>query len=291
MRTISVEVKEPIKLKEFIEKVFPDYSNTKRKEILSHRVVVSSRRITQYDFPLAPGMMVTFEGDENRDKMMFGRMPIVFEDKYLIVVDKPVGLLSSSGHPNDITVITELNEYLIRRRSRQRAHVVHRLDRETSGLLMVSKSKEVSMMLERDWKGTVYERSYVGVTWGVPIPYNGTIKTWLTDGEYCVESSDVDNGGKLAITHYKLLRRNQKYALVQFNLETGRRNQIRVHMKAIGHPLLKDPLYGYENDRSPMKRMALHANKLCFHHPVTGKDISLESTVPDTFIRLFGTNG
>lgn len=287
MKTIEVEVKKPIKLLELIAEVFPECSRTKQKEILTHRVVINSRHITQYDFPLEAGMRVTFTGDENRTKPMQGKMPIVYEDRYLIVVDKPVGLLSSSVHPNDITVITELNDYLIRRRSRQRAHVVHRLDRDTSGLLLVSKSKEISRQLEHNWKEQVFERVYVGVTWGTPVPRDGMVRSWLTDGEYCVESSPVDNGGKLAVTHYKTLRSNNRYALVQFQLETGRRNQIRVHMREAGHPLLKDPIYGYRDDNSPLNRLALHAFKLCFHHPVTGEDVRLESPIPDEFFRLF----
>ena len=128
MKTIEIEVKEPIKLLELIDKRFPDFSRTKKKEILAHRVIIASRRITQYDFPLHEGMKVIIEGDEDRNKMMHGKMPVVFEDRYLMVVDKPVGLLSNSKFPNDITVITEINDYLIKRRSRQRAHIVHRLD-------------------------------------------------------------------------------------------------------------------------------------------------------------------
>ena len=287
MKTLEIEIKEPIKLLELIERVFPDSSRTKHKEILAHRVVIASRRVTQYDYPLHEGMKVIIEGDDNRMKMLGGMMPIVFEDRHLLVVNKSVGVLSSSSHPNDITVISELNEYFIRRRSRQRAHVVHRLDRDTSGLLLVSKSKEVSMMLERNWKEQVYDRAYVAVTWGTPVPRDGMVRSWLTDGEYSVLSSPTDNGGKLAVTHYKTLKSNARYALVQMQLETGRRNQIRVHMRDIGHPLLKDPIYGYKDDKSPLNRLALHAFRLCFHHPVTGEDVRLETPIPQEFLDLF----
>lgn len=290
MKTIEIEVEEPIKLLELIEKTFPGSSRTKQKEILAHRVVIASRRITQYDFPLAKGMKVTIEGDEDRGRPMHGRMPIVYEDSYLMVVDKPVGLLSSSKFPNDQTVISELNDYFIRRRSRIRAHVVHRLDRDTSGLLLVAKSKEVARELEHNWKDSVFDRAYVGVCWGAPIPSYGTIRSYLTDGEFCVLSSPTDNGGKLSITHYKTLQKNSRYALVQMSLETGRRNQIRVHFREIGHPLLKDPMYGYKDDASPLKRLALHAFRLCFRHPVTGKEIRLETPVPEEFTALFQNN-
>ncbi len=287
MKTLEIEVKEPIKLLELIEEVFPDSSRTKHKEILAHRVIIASRHITQYDFPLAAGMKVTIEGDENRNKPMRGNMPIVYEDKYLFVVNKPVGLLSSSTHPDDRTVISELNNYLMQRRSRQRAHVVHRLDRDTSGLLLVAKTKDVARAFEKDWKERVYDRAYVAVTWGAPVPASGMVKSWLTENEYGVVSSPTDNGGKLAITHYKTLRKQGRFALVQMQLETGRRNQIRVHMREIGHPLLKDPIYGYRDDNSPIDRLALHAFRLYFKHPVTEKDVRLETPFPDEFMTLF----
>lgn len=287
MKTVEIEVKEPIKLMELLEKVFPDSSRSKRKEILAHRVVVASRRITQYDFPLAAGMKVTIEGDEDRNKLMRGKMPIVFEDHYLMVVNKPVGLLSSGIHPNDKSVISELNDYFIRRRSRQRAHVVHRLDRDTSGLLLVAKSKDVARELEHNWKERVFDRVYVAVCWGAPVPSSGMVRSWLTDGEFCVESSPTDNGGKLAITHYKTLRKNRRFALMQMSLETGRRNQIRVHMRDLGHPLLKDPIYGYRDDDSPINRLALHAFRLCFYHPVTGKEMRFETEIPNEFLAIF----
>jgi len=287
MKTFSVKVKKTEKLYELIEELFPDSSRTKRKEILANRVLVASRKITQYDFPLHEGMTVTIRGDENKNKMMNGRMPIVYEDQYLVVVNKPVGLLSSSTNPSDVTVISELNEHFIRRHQRQRAHVVHRLDRDTSGLLLVAKTKEVARMFEKDWKERVFDRAYIAVTWGTPVPLSGTIKTWLTENEYGVVSSPTDNGGKLAITNYRTIRHNGRYALVQMNLETGRRNQIRVHMREMGHPLLKDPIYGYRDDNSPLKRLALHAFRLCFYHPVTGKEIKLETPFPEEFVGLF----
>ena len=287
MKTKEIKVKENTRLIDLLAEEFPQSSRSRIKEILQHRIVIESRRISQYDFPLSAGMTVTILGDENKGKPMNGRMPIVYEDRHLIVVDKPTGLLSSSPNPSDVTVISELNNYLIQRRSRQRAHVVHRLDRDTSGLLLVAKSKEVARMLEKDWKETVYDRMYAGITWGAPVPASGTIKTWLTDGEYCVLSSPVDNGGKIAITNYKTIKRKGRFALVHFKLDTGRRNQIRVHMRELGHPLLKDVMYGYKDDNSPLKRLALHAFKLSFTHPVTGDDVRLVSDLPQEFVRLF----
>lgn len=290
MKTKVIEVTEPIKLLDLIVKTYPDSSRSKHKEILENRVIVASRKITQFDFPLAPGMKVTIVGDEGRGGLMGGKMKIVFEDSHLFVVNKPVGLLSNSKFPNDVTVVGELNDYLMKRHSRQRAHIVHRLDRDTSGLLIVAKTKEISRQLEYNWKESVYDRRYIGVAWG-RVESHGSkwqeVRSWLTDGEYCVESSQTDNGGKLAVTHYRTLRTNGKYSLVEMKLDTGRRNQIRVHMRDLNHPLLKDPIYGYRDDASPLKRLALHAYKLCFVHPVTGKKMEYETEFPDEFMQLF----
>lgn len=287
MKTLEIEVKENTKLLDLIASVFPESSRTKHKEILAHRVIIASRRITQFDFPLHTGMKVTIEGDENRKQLMGGKMKIVYEDSYLLVVDKPIGLLSSGIHENDVSVISQLNDYFIKRHTRQRAHVVHRLDRDTSGLLLVAKSKDVSRMLEHNWKENVFDRAYIGVMWGTPVPKNGTFKSWLSDGEQCVVSSNVDNGGKLAVTHYKTLRSSGRFSMVEFRLDTGRRNQIRVHAREMGHPLLNDPIYGYRDDNSPIDRLALHACRLGFTHPVTGKEIRLESDIPEEFLGLF----
>jgi len=287
VKTVEIEVRETVKLIDFIEANFPNCSKTKRKEILQRRVMVASHNISKFDYMLQPGMKVTIVGDEKKKGLMGGRMTIAYEDRNFVVVNKPVGLLSSSGDPNDRTVISELNAMFIKRRSKTRAHVVHRLDRDTSGLLLVAKTKEMAREMEKDWKEKVYDRLYIGVAWGAPEPPSGTVKSWLTDNEWGVVSSPVDNGGKLSITHYQTVQKKGRFALVKMKLDTGRRNQIRVHMRELGHPLLKDPIYGYRDDNSPIDRLALHAYRLCFHHPVTGKDVELETEIPEEFMKLF----
>lgn len=286
MKTVEVVVEEEIRLIDLIEKTFPNCSRTKRKEILEKRIVVASRRISQFDYLLKKGSRVMFVGSDKENIPAHGRMPVVFEDQWLLVVEKPVGLLSSSSNVGDITVISELNEMFAHRHSKNRAHVVHRLDRDTSGLLLVAKSKEIARELEKNWKETVYDRAYVALTWGTPSPKVGTIRSWLSDGEWGVVSSQTENDGKLAITHYKVLKNCGKWALVEMRLDTGRRNQIRVHMKDIGHPLLKDPIYGFREDSSPINRLALHAWRLGFCHPKTGKKIKLESEIPIEFKKI-----
>ena len=264
----------------------PDSSRSKVKELLAHTVCVDGRRVSQFNYPLQPGMVVTIEKSSYKERCKPRDLDIIYEDEHLFVVNKHEGLLSNSKHPGDRTVITVLNRYLELTHQHCTAHIVHRLDRDTSGLLVVSKSKQVSQRFEAEWKEIVSDRAYVAVVWGDLEPETGTIKSWLTDGQYCVLSSPTDNGGKLAITHYKVLQKSRKYSLVELHLETGRRNQIRVHLREEKHPVVHDPMYGYKNDASPIGRLALHAFRLGFRHPVTGKAMHFETPIPTSFLKL-----
>ena len=286
MRQSVFTVSEPLPLLDFLAVCMPDSSRSRLKELLAHSVYVDGRRTSQFNFPLQPGMTVSIERATGKDILQPRDLDIVYEDRHLLVVDKHEGLLSSSTHPQDKTVISVLNRYLEATRQRCHAHVVHRLDRDTSGLMVVGKSKEVSRLFEEDWKGRVYDRRYVAVAWGRPDPPKGEIRSWLTDGEYCVLSSPTDNGGKLAVTHYEVRQTCRRYSLVELRLETGRRNQIRVHLRDLKHPVVHDPMYGYKDDISPVGRLCLHAYRLCFIHPVTGKRLRFETPVPPAFLKL-----
>lgn len=286
MKKQEYTVSEAQELLGFLMNQMPDTSRTKVKELLSRNVFVDGRRISQFNFPLQPGMKVSIERATFQDRLRPRDLDIVYEDQHLIVVNKHEGLLSNSKHPQDKTVITVLNQYLEASHQRCHAHIVHRLDRDTSGLMVVSKSKEVSQRFEQDWKGTVFDRRYVAVAWGKIEPSKGEIRSWLTDGEYCVLSSPTDNGGKLAITHYEVRQTSRRYSLVDLKLDTGRRNQIRVHLREMKHPVVHDPMYGYKDDISPIARLALHAYKLCFTHPVTGRKLKFETSVPAAFMKL-----
>ena len=286
MKPIEYTVEEPQELLPFLLAQMPDASHTSVKELLAHNVYVDGRRTSQFNYPLQKGAKVSVEKASSKERLRPRDLDIVFEDRHLLVVNKHEGLLSYSKHPNDKTVITVLNQYLEASHQRCHAHIVHRLDRDTSGLMVVSKSKEVSQRFEEDWKGMVYDRRYVAVAWGHIEPRRGEVKSWFTDGEYCVLSSPEDNGGKLAITHYEVKQTSRRYSLVELKLDTGRRNQIRVHLRDLQHPVVHDPMYGYKEDVSPINRLALHAFRLCFTHPVTGKRMAFETPVPAAFLKL-----
>ncbi len=286
MNKTEYTVRQAQELLPFLLAQMPDSSRSRVKELLAHNVYVDGRRTSQFNFPLQPGMRVSIDRPRGRDRLRPRELDIVFEDQHLLVVNKHEGLLSYSRHPADKTVITVLNQYLEATHQRCHAHVVHRLDRDTSGLMLVSKSKEVSRKLEEDWKGLVFDRRYVAVAWGRLDPPRGEVRSWFTDGEYCVLSSPVDNGGKLAVTHYEVRQTSRRYSLVELKLDTGRRNQIRVHLRDLQHPVVHDPMYGYKDDLSPVSRLCLHAFRLCFTHPVTGRRHRFETPVPSQFLKL-----
>lgn len=286
MKKTEYIVSEQQELLAFLIEKMPESSRSRVKELLAHNVYVDGRRTSQFNFPLQRGMTVSIEKVSGKDKLRPRDLDIVYEDQHLFVVNKHEGLLSNSKHPNDKTVITVLNQYLDVTHQRCHAHIVHRLDRDTSGLMVVSKSKEVSQKFEEDWKGMVFDRRYVAVAWGHIDPPKGEVKSWFTDGEYCVLSSPTDNGGKLAVTHYEVKQTSRRYSLVELKLDTGRRNQIRVHLRDLKHPVVHDPMYGYKDDLSPVNRLCLHAFRLCFKHPVTGRRLQFETPIPSAFLKL-----
>lgn len=270
----------------FLLKSLPHLSRTKVKELLGHSVSVDGRRTSQFNYPLAPGSVVTIGRPNYRERFRNRCIDIVYEDQWLVVINKHEGVLSNSKNPADETAISALNAYFRYTHQQCHAHIVHRLDRDTSGLMIVSKDKQLSRRFEEDWKGYVYNRAYVAVAWGQLNPPQGQYRSWLTDGPYCVLSSPTDNGGKLAVTHYRTLRTSRRYSLLELRLDTGRRNQIRVHLRELQHPVVHDPMYGYKDDVSPVARLCLHAFRLHFRHPITGRDLHFETPVPSSFEKL-----
>ena len=277
-------VREPMELMEFLASKMPQASRTKLKTLLAKRVVFVDNVITtQYNFPLRPGMKVQVSRSKQNREFHSNLLRIVYEDTYLIVIDKHQGLLSvSTERERERTACTILNEYLRRSDRRSRVYVVHRLDRDTSGLMMFAKDEKTQHTLRDNWHKLVFDRRYVAVVTGEMERDRGTVRSWLTDRTLYVYSSPVDDGGKESVTHYRTIRRGNGFSLVELHLETGRKNQIRVHMQDLGHPIAGDGRYGLE-DVNPIGRLALHAFKLCFRHPVTGEEMRFETPYPAEF--------
>ena len=284
---LKFSVTEETKLMDFLMKKMDGISRNKVKHMLANKVVgVDGKRTTQFDFVLQPGMTVEIGKPTARERFHHPKLEIVYEDKYLLVVNKKEGLLTNSPTKEKDTAQGILNQYFIATQQRCRAHTIHRLDRDTSGLMLFAKSKDVALMFEEDWKNTVYDRRYVAVVSGEMEQKEGKVESWLKDNKaFVTYSSPTDNGGKFAQTYYETLMVNKGYSLVELTLETGRKNQIRVHMADIGHPVVGDVKYG--NGDTSLGRLCLHAYRLCFHHPLKKKDMEFETPFPAVFGRPF----
>ena len=222
--------------------------------------------------------------DRSKHKRAFHSkdLDIVYEDPYLLVIDKHPGLLSMSNNTRQLTAQAVLNRYLEKGGGRNTAHIVHRLDRDTSGLMVYAKDVQTQQALVDGWQELVTDRRYIALVEGELEKQRGCVRSWLTeDKRFITHSSPTDNGGKYAVTHYNVMASSNGYSLVECVLETGRKNQIRVHMADLGHSVVGDAKYGSEND--PMRRLGLHAYMLCFVHPVTGKRLRFETPVPACF--------
>lgn len=280
-------VNEPAELMEFLMRKMDGISRNKVKTMLTNRVVLVDNVITtQYNFALKPGMKVQVSKAKHNHEFRHPLLKLVYEDAYLIVVEKKEGLLSvSTDRQKERTAQHILNEYVKRTHRNNRVFVVHRLDRETSGLMMYAKDEITQHTLRDNWQEIVTDRRYVAIAQGEMEKDFGTVESWLTDRKLYVSSSPVDDGvGRHAVTHYRTIKRANGYSMVELNLETGRKNQIRVHLSDLGHPVVGDERYG--SDCNPLGRLALHAFKLCFYHPVTGEPMEFETPYPSTFRAL-----
>ena len=263
-------------------------TRSKVKATLQGRgIKVDGKTVSQFDFMLEPGMKVAVSNTKRNQKGFKSRyVKIVYEDRWLIVVEKAVGILSMAAGHSSLNVKAVLDDYFKKSRQHCTAHVVHRLDRDTSGLMVYAKDMETEQILEHNWHDIVYDRRYVAVVSGEMEQDEGTIANWLKDNKaYVTYSSPVDNGGKYAVTHFHVLDRTTEHSLVEYKLETGRKNQIRVHSADMGHPVCGDTKYGNGDD--PLHRLCLHAWLLCFTHPVTGQPMEFETPVPVQFRKLF----
>ena len=263
-------------------------SKSKIKQTLQGRgVKVGKKTVTQFDYPLTAGTKITFSKTKRNNDIFKNRyVKIVYEDRHLVVVEKNAGILSMAAGHASLNVKAVLDDYFKKSRQKCTAHVVHRLDRDTSGLMIYAKDKQTELLLEQDWHNIVYDRRYVAVVSGEMEQTEGTVSGWLKDNKaYFTYSSATDNGGKFAVTHFHVLNRHNGYSLVEYKLETGRKNQIRVHSADMGHPVCGDAKYGCGDD--PVGRLCLHAYVLCFRHPVTHEAMTFETPIPASFLRIF----
>ena len=280
-------VTEPAELLNFLMNTIAGISRTRAKELLSQRMVYVNKRITtQFNEPLKPGMLVQVCHHRLIHELKSRWVKLVYEDPYIIVVEKANGILTNSAPGNRTRTVKDiLDEYVQRQNKSFSVHTVHRLDRETSGLLLFAKRRDIQQTLIDQWHDIVTDRRYIAVCEGTMERDADTVRSFLKDNRMFVSySSPEEEGGKEAITHYHTLKRKNDYSLVELKLDTGRKNQIRVHMQDIGHPVAGD--YKYSAQTDPLGRICLHAFRLAFYHPVTHEHLKFETPYPQEFTAL-----
>ena len=294
----SFRVEAAAELMPFLLSKLGGMTRTSVKQLLSQRrVTVNAGIQTRHDTLLKAGDVVQVLQGRGNIELRHPKLRIIYEDDALIIVEKKNGLLTVPYNPksSEMTAYSILKEYVKKESKRNTVHVVHRLDRETSGVLVFAKSPELQEYMRTYWRQLVTKRTYVALVEGVFEQKEGTITTWLTEDPHTgmVYSSPQDDGGQKAVTHYKVLKstvmgegdQQLPVSLVELNLETGRTNQIRVHMQSVGHPVIGDRKYGHGNEYSPVDRLCLHAKVLEFIHPMTEKKVRFEAAMPKEFMK------
>ncbi|MCR5309305.1 MAG: RluA family pseudouridine synthase [Bacilli bacterium] len=280
-------VKKECELLSFLLETFSNQSRNSVKSLLgSHRVSVDGAPVTQFNFKLYPGDTVIVSNSPIKKKTR-SRLPIIYEDDEIIVINKPSGLLSiASDKEKSSTAYRMLSDYVQQKDKHNRVFVVHRLDEDTSGVLMVAKNVKIQQALQEKWNDIVSKRGYYAIVEGVMEKPSGTIKSYLKkNSQNMMYSSKKAGDGQLAITHYKVIKANEKYSLLDVNIDTGRKNQIRVHLGEMGHHIIGDDKYGEPSN--PIKRLGLHAYELDLTHPITGKKMKFTAPMPKEFSTLF----
>lgn len=283
----SFKVDKDNELMKFLMEKMPENSRNSIKSLLTQRrVMVDEKVVSQYNAPLKAGQIVSI-GKTRITKHNLDGVSIVFEDKDILVVEKERGILSvATKNEREKTAYNILKNYLKEKDPKDKIFVVHRLDRDTSGVMIFAKSEKAQDILQTTWNDSVKERTYVALVEGNVKKDRDTIISYLTENKAMVTYSTTnEEEGKKAISHYKVLKRNKNFSLLEVNIETGRKNQIRVHMQDLGHSVVGDKKYG--STKNPIRRLGLHAHTIVFVHPITKEVLSFTSKIPDAFLSVF----
>ncbi len=284
----NFRVESPSTLLPFLREKLAGKPAGKVKSILEHGLVsVDGKATTKYNAPLKPGQTVTIDAyvpEPPANALAASHPPILYEDRELLVIDKPAGLLTistGSKEPED-TAYRQMTAYVRRKNPENRIFVVHRLDRDTSGVVVFAKDPVIKEALQEKWDELVTYRGYYAIAEGKMEEPAGRLTSWLKETRtHIVYSSRKAGDGKPAVTNYEMIRQNPDYSFLRVWLETGRKNQIRVQLSELGHPVTGDKKYGAKRD--PLKRLGLHAWKLELTHPFTGKRLDLIAEPPQKF--------
>ena len=287
LKLIKYIVKGDTTLDNFLIQIFPEKSKTAIKQLLQGRYIqIDNQIITQFNYPLNKQQEV-FISKTPITKKEDTFIDILHEDDEIIIINKPSGLLSmASETEKNKTAYHLVKLYLQKKNYKSKIFIVHRLDRDTSGILMFAKNENIKRLLQENWNDLVTKRGYVAIVEGRLKNSKDTIKSYLVETKtQLVYSTNNSQNGKLAITNYQTINQSNKFSLLDVSLDTGRKNQIRVHMQDLGHSIIGDKKYGAKTN--PLNRLGLHAHKLEFTHPITKKKIVIKTMIPKEFIQLF----
>ena len=282
-----LDVKEKALLMAFLLQNLKHKNRDNVKALLRNKQVwINGQTISQFNHELIPGQQVVIRWKQGAVGNLYKNLQIVYEDESIVVIDKQAGLLSISAGNEHETAYGIMSRHVKLQDPANRIFIVHRLDRDTSGLMMFAKSENVQSLLQKEWQTNIRERTYIALVEGNVDKPDGTISSYLFESKaFIMYSSQDPSKGELAITHFKVLKRGKDFSLLEVNLETGKKNQIRIHMKDIGHCIAGDKKYGATGN--PIGRLGLHAGILAFSHPVTGAALHFVSKTPAKFLRLF----
>ncbi|WP_240934729.1 MULTISPECIES: RluA family pseudouridine synthase [Fusobacterium] len=288
MKNLSIKVKENDELMKFLIENLPGKNRNNIKSLLKNgQILVNGVRTSQFNHLLKDGDEVIISASRMTENHLQG-IKIIFEDEDIIVIEKPEGMLSiATDKERERTAYNIVKEYIKSKNPQEKLFIVHRLDKGTSGVMIFAKTEGMQQVLQTNWQNFVKERKYVAVVEGKVEKDRDTIISYLKENNAMVTfSSPVEiEGSKKAITHYEVLKRSRAYSLVEANIETGRKNQIRVHMQGLGHSIIGDKKYGAKTN--PLRRLGLHARTIVFKHPRTNKILSFETKIPVRFSAMF----
>lgn len=260
-----------------------DMPRKKIKEYLIHgSIIVNNTKTTKYNYKIYSGNTIIINTKNNSKKEM--PFDIIYEDNHIIVVNKPSNLLTiSTDNEKYNTLYHMVREYVKSINKNNRIFIVHRLDKDTSGVVLFAKDEKTKKILQDNWNEYVKERCYTAVVHGQLSKEEDTITNYLNETKTNLVYTTTKDKGKEAITHYKVVNKTKDYSQLSINIDTGRKNQIRVTLKELGNPILGDKIYGIKDE---FKRLFLHANKLKLYYPYIKKDILFETKIPIDFKKI-----
>ncbi|MBR4970889.1 MAG: RluA family pseudouridine synthase [Paludibacteraceae bacterium] len=287
-RETSFLVKENSSVFDFLLKKMGGMSKSSIKGLLQRgQISVNDQIVKRGETVLSNGDLIKISFSQSTNGLKHTKLSIIYEDDAIIVVNKGAGLLSVATDKNEeTTAFRILLNHLKKQDKNNRLYIVHRIDRETSGVLLFAKSKEIQMQLQHNWHRQVFEKIYLALVEGCVEKEEDTIHTWLVEEPKSkkVYSFDYDNGGLESTTIYNVEKRFKQNTLLRVSLKTGRKNQIRVHLQSIGHPIVGDKKYG--STTSPINRIGLHAYSISLWHPIIGKNVRFEAPLPEAFNKI-----